>query len=147
MGEEMWIYTCGFPAGATMNRVLDLPLSVSRMPMWMCFKYGCPGFLHWGYHAYTPSGEIQDTCTEAGNGKKYPAGNAHVVYIGDYGPWYSVRGHLQRAGAQDYELFCMLKDRGTAVGIIEKVCRTFYDYDGDAAVFDEARRELLETLG
>ena len=32
MGEEMWIYTCGFPAGATMNRVLDLPLSVSRMP-------------------------------------------------------------------------------------------------------------------
>ena len=82
-----------------------------------------------------------------GNGKKYPAGNAHVVYIGDYGPWYSVRGHLQRAGAQDYELFCMLKDRGTAVGIIEKVCRTFDDYDGDAMVFDEARRELLETLG
>lgn len=146
-GEEMWIYTCGFPAGATMNRVLDLPLSVSRMPMWMCFKYGCPGFLHWGYHAYTPEEGIQDVCTEAGNGRKYPAGNAHVVYIGDEGPWYSVRGHLQRAGAQDYELFSMLDDREAAVRIIEKVCRTFDDYDGSPRVFDEARRELLETLG
>ena len=147
MGEEMWLYTCGFPAGVTMNRVLDLPLSVSRLPMWMCFKYGCPGFLHWGYHAYTPSEGIQDVCTEAGNGRKYPAGNAHVVYIGDDGPWYSVRGHLQRAGAEDYELFSLLDDREAAVRIIEKVCRTFDDYDGSADAFDAARHELLEALG
>ena len=146
-GEEMWIYTCGFPAGATMNRVLDLPLTVSRLPMWMCFKYGCPGFLHWGYHAYTPGEGIQDACTEAGNGRKYPAGNAHVVYIGGDGPQYSVRGHLQRAGAEDYELFSLLDDRGAAVRIIEKVCRTFDDYDGSAEAFDRARRELLEALG
>ena len=146
-GEEMWIYTCGFPAGATMNRVLDLPLTVSRMPMWMCFKYGCPGFLHWGYHAYTPTEGMQDVCTEAGNGQKYPAGNAHAVYIGTEGPLYSVRGHLQRAGAQDYELFSLLPDREAAVRIIEKVCRTFDDYDGAADSFDEARRELLEALG
>ena len=146
-GEEMWIYTCGFPAGATMNRVHDLPLTVSRMPMWMCFKYGCPGFLHWGYHAYTPTEGIQDVCTAASGDRKYPAGNAHVVYIGDGRPWYSVRGHLQRAGAQDYELFNLLGDREKAVKIIEKVCRTFDDYDGSAKLFDEARRELLEALG
>ena len=36
---------------------------------------------------------------------------------------------------------------GAAVRIIEKVCRTFDDYDGSPRVFDEARRELLETLG
>ncbi len=130
-----------------MNRVLDLPLTVSRMPMWMCFKYGCPGFLHWGYHAYTPTGGLQDACTEAGNGLKYPAGNAHAVYIGTDGPLYSVRGHLQRAGAQDYELFSLLPDREAAVRIIEKVCRSFDDYDGSAETFDEARRELLEALG
>ena len=147
IGEEMWIYTCGFPAGATMNRVLDLPLSVSRLPMWMCFKYGCPGFLHWGYHAYTPTPGIQDVCTEAGNGRKYPSGNAHVVYIGDTGPWYSVRGHLQRTGAQDFELFSLLPDREKAVSIIEKVCRTFDDYDPSPLTLLRARRELLEKLG
>ena len=38
-------HTCGFPAGATINRAVDLPLTVSRLPMWMCDK----GFLHWGY--------------------------------------------------------------------------------------------------
>ena len=25
LGEEIWIYTCGFPAGYVMNRVMDLP--------------------------------------------------------------------------------------------------------------------------
>ena len=34
IGEEIWLYTCGFPAGKTMNRILDLPLTVSRLPMY-----------------------------------------------------------------------------------------------------------------
>ena len=142
MGEEMWLYTCGFPAGATMNRVMDLPLSVSRLPMWLCYKYDCKGFLHWGYHAYEPTDGMVDGCTKAGE-RKYPAGNAHVVYIGDGRPWYSVRGHSQRAGAQDYELFSML-GRDKAVSLIEKVCRTFDDYDGSAELFDSVRRDMLE---
>jgi len=145
-GEEMWLYTCGFPAGATMNRIADLPLTVSRMPMWLCYKYNCPGFLHWGYHAHDEG--TAEICTRAG-GRRYPAGNAHVVYTGDGRPWYSVRGHSQRTGACDWELFNILgkRDRDKAVELIEKCCRTFDDYDGSAQLFDEVRRELLEILG
>ena len=145
MGEEMWLYTCGFPAGKTMNRVMDLPLTVSRLPMWMCVLYGCPGFLHWGYHCHNEERE-RSTCYRAGGNARYPAGNAHVVYPGDGRPWYSVRGHLQRAGAVDAELFTML-DKAKADELIRRVCTSFDDYDPSAAALEEVRREVLEILG
>lgn len=146
-GEEMWIYTCGFPAGAVMNRVVDLPLTVSRLPMWMCYKYNCPGFLHWGYHWHDEG--LDELCTTVGENLHYPAGNAHVIYTGDGRPWYSVRGHSQRNGACDWELFNILgkRDRKKALELIEKCCRTFADYDSSAELFDQTRRELLEILG
>lgn len=146
-GETMWIYTCGFPAGYTMNRVIDLPLVASRLPMWMCYKYDAPGFLHWGYHLHNPEGK-NDTNYRT-EGVSYPAGNAHVVYPTEGKPLYSVRGHLQRAGAYDYELFAILgkEDKNKAKSLIEKVCHTFDDYDFSAAALDNTRRELLEALG
>ena len=148
MGEEMWLYTCGFPAGSMMNRILDLPLSVSRLPMWLCYKYNCPGFLHWGYHLHNPEIE-KETCYRAGPERRYPAGNSFVVYPGDKSPWYAVRGHSQRTGAEDYELFNLLgqKDHDKAIALIEKVCRGFDDYNPSAELLDEVRHELLEAIG
>ena len=146
-GEIMWIYTCGFPAGYTMNRVMDIPLVASRLPMWMCYKYDAPGFLHWGYHVHNPEGRY-DTNYHT-SGVSYPAGNAHVVYPTEKGLWNGVRGHLQRAGAIDYELFAILgkKDQALAKALIEKVCRTFDDYEFAASALDNTRRELLEAIG
>ena len=146
-GETMWIYTCGFPGGYCMNRVMDLPLVASRLPMWMCYKYGAPGFLHWGYHVHNPEGRY-DTNYHTG-GVSYPAGNAHVVYPTRDGVWNGVRGHLQRAGAIDFELFVILgkRDKAKALELIEGVCRTFDDYDFSAEALDNTRRELLELLG
>ena len=146
-GETMWIYTCGFPGGYCMNRIIDLPLVAGRLPMWMCYKYDAPGFLHWGYHVHNPEGRY-DTNYHT-DGVSYPAGNAHVVYPTETGVWNGVRGQLQRAGAIDYELLHILglRDREKALAIIEKVCRTFDDYDFSAAALDAARRELLEALG
>ena len=147
MGEEIWIYTCGFPAGHTMNRVIDLPLAASRLPMWMCYKYGCPGFLHWGYHCHNEEGH-RDTCFRASRGRKFPAGNSFVVYNGDGKPWYSVRGHLQRRAACDYELLMLLDahSREEALTVVESVCRRFDEYDPSPDALDEAHRVLLERL-
>ena len=145
MGEEMWLYTCGFPAGKTMNRVMDLPLPVSRLPFWMCVLYDCPGFLHWGYHCHNAERE-RATCYRAGGNAKYPAGNAHVVYPADGRPWYSVRGHLQRAGAMDAQLFMMLPP-AEAKSLIRDVCTSFDDYDSSAAALESVRIRLLERLG
>ena len=148
MGEELWTYTCGFPAGATMNRAVDLPLTVSRLPMWMCYKYGLKGFLHWGYLLHNQEVE-KETCYKVEEGIKYPPGNSFIVYPGDGRPWYSVRGHAQRAGACDFELFTILgrQNKQQALELIEAVCHTFDDYHPSAERFDEVHRQLLERLG
>jgi hypothetical protein len=127
--------------------VIDLPLVASRLPMWMCYKYGCPRFLHWGYHWHNAE-ERNDTCYKVRD-RRFPAGNAHVVYLADKGPIYGVRGHSQRTGAQDFELLRMLgeRDSAAALAIVERVCRTFDDYSPEASDLDAARRALLEALG
>ncbi len=146
-GETMWLYTCGFPAGYTMNRVIDLPLVASRLPMWLCYLYDAPGFLHWGYHVHNPKGRY-DTNYHI-DGVSYPAGNAHIVYPMEHMVWNGVRAHLQRAGAQDFELFCLLgkQDKDKVIALITKVCRSFDHYDFSATTLDQTRIELLEALG
>ncbi|HHY23482.1 MAG TPA: DUF4091 domain-containing protein [Clostridiaceae bacterium] len=148
LGEEIWIYTCGYPAGKMMNRVIDLSLMASRLPMWMCYKYNAPGFLHWGYNALNDE-PFENTCFYRGNPEKLlPPGNSNIVYPGNDKPWYSIRGHLQRAGAEDYELLYQLglRDRNKADEIIARVCTTFDEYNPSAENFNEVRRTLLETL-
>ncbi len=148
LGEEIWIYTCGYPAGCTMNRVMDLPLLVSRLPMWICYLYDSKGFLHWGYNVYNEE-PFESTCYYRGNPEQLlPPGNAFIVYPGDKGPWYSMRGHLQRAGAEDFELLYQLgvKDKEKALELIRKVCNTFDDYNSSDDNFRAVRRELLEEL-
>jgi len=148
MGEEMWLYSCGYPAGRTMNRVIDLPLSAGRLFMWMCCKYHAPGFLHFGYHLHNEE-FWQETCYRASRGRQFPPGNAAVVYPGPNGPQYSVRAHLQRMGAADYELLCMLQNRDSALAerLITEACRSFDDYEIDPAAVDAVRRKVLEALG
>ncbi len=152
LGEEMWIYSCGFPAGKVMNHVMDIPLTASRLIFWMCYKYDCTGFLHFGYHRFSEPDEngIIDGCyTTRPERPKFPAGNGHVVYPGKGKPEYSVRGHAQRCGMLDFELFGILgrRDEAKAKSLIERVARSFSDYDESAVAFDEVRRELLECLG
>ena len=131
-----------------MNRVIDLSLMASRLPMWMCYKYNAPGFLHWGYNALNDE-PFENTCFYRGNPEKLlPPGNSNIVYPGNDKPWYSIRGHLQRAGAEDYELLYQLglRDRNKADEIIARVCTTFDEYNPSAENFNEVRRTLLETL-
>ena len=150
MGEEIWLYTCGFPAGKMMNRVMDLPLTASLLPLWLCSLYGCKGFLHWGYNVHTEK-PFEITCYRPDPKKPdiaYPAGNAHIVYPGSHGPLWSVRAMLQRMGAEDCEFFFQLgeKDSARMKALIQKACRNFSDYSDEGDLTDKIRKELLFAL-
>ena len=140
MGETFTYYTCGYPAGDHMNRVLDLPLSVGRLSFWMCHRYGFEGFLHWGYHAFADRNETFRTG---------PAGNQNIVYPAKGGEVAdTVRSHAQRAGAEDWELFSILKqyDPATAEALILRGCRSFTDYERNGDTVDAIRIDLLAAL-
>ncbi len=49
----------------------------------------------------------------------------------------------------DYELFAILgkQNKAKAMELIEKVCRTFDDYEFSSETLDNVRHELLEAIG
>jgi len=59
-GKEVWFYTCLFPNGRYMNRLMDYPLLKVRLLQWLDFRYGFTGFLHWGWSHWSPD-PILDT--------------------------------------------------------------------------------------
>ncbi len=146
-GEEMWFYTCAFPAGRIMNRSMDLPLIVSRAVLWMGAKYQLTGFLHWGFNYYIGEDIWNSACCPH-KGALLPAGDAHVVYPGKNGAWRSMRFEAQRTGAQECELFmqAMKMDEEKTLNIIHSVCTSFRDYVTDGAVLLNARKALFDLL-
>ncbi|MEG0692508.1 MAG: DUF4091 domain-containing protein [Oscillospiraceae bacterium] len=147
VGENIWFYTCAFPAGQIMNRSMDLPLTVSRLVLWMGFGYDLSGFLHWGFNYYIGSDIWNSACCPH-KGKLLPAGDAHVVYPGQNSVWPSMRFEAQRGGAEDYELLMQLAkyDYEKAQELTARVCTSFRSYTSDSNIFCKVRRELLEQL-
>ncbi len=134
-----------------MNRLLDKPLIEVRYLHWGNFKYRMPGFLHWGLnHYYDFQDPFENTTPLHDKVKiKYlPAGDSHLVYPGDDGPWSSMRLENHCFGAQDYELFSILagKDEAEAQSLCDSMVRAFDDLAEDPAVMEEPRIRLLEAL-
>ncbi len=146
-GEEMWFYTCAFPAGPIMNRSMDLPLTVSRLLLWMGARYRLSGFLHWGFNYYIGSDIWHSACCPH-KGALLPAGDAHIVYPGKNGPLKSMRFEAQRAGAEDYELLVQAAEISPEETdlLIQSVCKDFRTYTRDGSVLLRARERLLAML-
>lgn len=147
-GEEMWFYTCAFPAGPAMNRSMDLPLTVSRLVLWMGALYRLSGFLHWGFNYYTGTDIWHSACCPH-KGALLPAGDAHIVYPGDDGtPWRSMRFEAQRGGAEDYELLmqAVTVDPEQTDALIRTVCTTFRNYVRTGNEVSAARLKLIDFL-
>lgn len=146
-GEEMWFYTCAFPAGLAMNRSMDLPLTVSRLVLWMGAYYRLSGFLHWGFNYYIGNDIWHSACCPH-KGALLPAGDAHIVYPGTDGPWRSMRFEAQRAGAEDYELLMQAIHIAPleTEKLIQSVCTDFRSYTHDGAAVISARKALINLL-
>lgn len=143
----MWFYTCAFPAGPIMNRSMDLPLTASRAVLWMAALYRLSGFLHWGFNYYIGNDIWHSACCPH-KGALLPAGDAHIVYPGNYGPWRSMRFEAQRAGAEDYELLVQAAQINPEKTdqIIRSVCIDFRNYTREGKVLEEAKDRLLKLL-
>lgn len=153
--KEVWIYTCAFPAGRAMKRIIDLPLAATRLPLWLCFKYGVKGFLCWGYNVYNGDPTV-NSCLTDGSAPKLQAGDAFIVYPEKDGPMKSVRGNAQRMASYDYEILHACEEKvardgepsgkEVALALVDTLCRSFTDYETDDSVFYTVRKKLLAIL-
>ncbi len=148
-GEQVWFYTCLTPKGQYMNRFLDYPLLDVRLLHWMNFKYGLPGYLHWGFNFWhgDPFTNIEDNWGSTTTAFS-PPGDSHIVYKGINGPLSSIRLEALRDGIEDYELLTLLakQDPVFARQICDAVVRTMTDYVRDPATFRAIRAQILNAL-
>jgi len=145
-GDELWHYTCCFPGGKYLNRLLDQSLLRPRLLHWGNYRYDLKGFLHWGLNHYRSDQDpFEQSVVGHGGKNKLPAGDTHVVYPGRGAPWSSMRFEAEREGIEDYELLLQVagKDKALADGITRRVLRGFADYTEDPATFRRAHAKLL----
>jgi hypothetical protein len=149
LGDRVWFYTCCFPGGPWLNRLMDMELLRPALLGWGGAAFELDGFLHWGLNHYRKGQDpFKQSVVGHGGGNFLPAGDTHVVYPGNDGPWSSVRLEAQREGIEDFELLKELRGRDakSAGRIIARVFRGFDRYTKDVKVFRAARHALLERL-
>ena len=78
--------------------------------------------------------------------RSLPAGDTHIAYSGEGGPWSSQRMEAHRIGFEDLELLRMLK-REDAEAHIKTIVRGFDDYTLSITEYRKAREALLRDLG
>jgi len=149
-GHEVWFYTCLFPRGRYMNRLMDLPLLKTRLLHWLNYRYSLTGFLHWGWNFWTPE-PMKDTQAVINmNLTLLPSGDAFIVYPdrARLSVYPSVRLDAMRAGIEDYEMLVALgrRDPAAADALAREAVASFTDYARDPAAFRRIEAKLIEAL-
>ena len=152
-GAEIWHYVCCNPREpGYINRFMDYPLLSTRYLHWGNYKYNLTGYLHWAANCWQPGqNPFEQNCPEHHNADSVcylPAGDTHLIYPGTDGPWMSIRLEAEREGIEEYELLKALSkiDKAKANEICGKVFHSFKDVEYDVNLFNQVRRELLESL-
>lgn len=149
-GHEVWFYTCLFPRGRYMNRLMDLPLLKTRLLHWLNYRYSLTGFLHWGWNFWSPE-PMKDTQPVINmNLTLLPSGDAFIVYPdrARLSVFPSVRLEAMRAGIEDYEMLVALarRDRAAADALAREAVASFTDYVRDPAAFRRIEVKLIDSL-
>ncbi len=149
LGDRVWYYTCCFPGGPWLNRLLDMELLRPALLGWAAALYDLDGFLHWGLSTCQPDQDPFEKSVVNLSGKFFlPAGDTHIAYPGKSGPWSSLRLEAQREGFEDYELLRRLRERDPrkADAVIGRAIQSFNKYTKDVRTFRAARKGLLKAL-
>ncbi len=102
--KERWVYYCCGPWVDYSNRFMCMHSARTRFMGTQMYKYGCKGFLHWGYNFYNSQFSDDENNPYLNANAAYWAGggDAYSVYPGAKGrPLESVRLVAFRQGLED----------------------------------------------
>ena len=155
-GDEAWYYTCLAPKGEYANRFIEQPLIKTRLLHWVNYKYGIPGYLHWGFNYWGSKGGItvlDDPYSDASgligsSGNVLPGGDCWISYPAKGEIYPSIRLEAMRDGIVDYELLKMYAEKypKEAEEIARVTVYNFEHYDTNIGEFRKKRRKILEDL-
>lgn len=151
LGDKVWCYTCCFPGGPWLNRLLDQELLRPALIGWGVALHRLDGFLHWGLNWWQD--DVRKTTSRPRpDGKpganRLPPGDTHIIYPGADGPLSGLRFEAHREGFEDHELLRRLRRQNprAAAAVLRMAIRGFGNYTTDIGRFRAARRALLVAL-
>ena len=162
--EKIWFYYCCGPGGPYPNRFIDYPLIRVRIFTWLAFKYGIPGFLHWGLNHWDwhPPFYIEHTYNPYDNttGGSLQAGDSYVIYpplmpSKSDDPVDSIRWEIIRKAMEDYEYLYILKQIASdgdeqANHLFERINKTivpnFAEYTRNHHYLEEVRTQAGQII-
>ncbi len=152
---SLWTYyCCGQYSDELPNRFFVLPSVKNRMLGTLLYKYGCAGFLQWGFNFYFTqhSKRPVDPFAETDAGGAFPSGDSFIVYPGKDGePLSSLRQKVFADGIRDISALKALEkktSREYALAFIKEQLGdiTFTDYPLDVKIFEKFREKLCEEV-
>lgn len=111
---DKWTYYCCGQYRGTSNRFMAMPSYRNRILGLQLYKFGCKGFLQWGYNFWYSqySKRRIDPFNETDAGEAFPSGDAFVVYPGEDGkPLVSLRYKVFYDGLQDMRALQLLESK------------------------------------
>ncbi len=157
-GEKVWVYTCLTPGANYCNRLLDMERLRQVWLGWSPMRYpDISGYLHWGGTFYQKEGVYnRQTAFFAENVLEFhpkyamflPAGDGCIFFPGHNFPLICTRSEAHRIGLEDLCLLTQLQQTNPekVQTMLDKVFRSFCDFEKDVTVYREIRKELLETV-
>jgi hypothetical protein len=146
-GHPVWYYTCLYPQGKYINRLMDFALIKTRLLPWLDFRYNFTGFLHWGGNYWTPEPMLDTQPVIDNNTELLPSGDAFIYYPNRQDMTFdsSIRKETFLAGIEDYELLHQLQasNPAEAKSLGSSAISSFTDYVRDPAAFRKIESKLL----
>ncbi|NOX56861.1 MAG: DUF4091 domain-containing protein, partial [Planctomycetes bacterium] len=150
-GDRLWSYTalCQGPEPSPWWQI-DFPVLNYRIPLWINFRYRMTGLLYWTTVYW---GHVRDPWLDQPSFRLAYNGEGMLFYPGTDagfgGPVTSIRLKNIREGMEDAEYFQLLVDQGNeafARSEVQKVARSWFDWERDPDKVLAARRRLAERI-
>lgn len=145
-GINVYVYNCCGPGNEWLNRFIDKPVWQQRTLGWLCYKWGIPGWLHWGWNFWVDWFEDSLHTID----KEGFKGDHYSVYpdIKNNKIKNSIRQHAIRDMSEDYELLLILgkKNPGLASELVDKIAvNASGDYTSDVELMIQVRSQLIRA--
>lgn len=148
LGEKLWSYTALCQGNNVPFWEIDFAPVMFRAPFWISWHYDMKGFLYWS-STYWPYDDVWNKpfFRDAywGEGMLvYPGSEAGIK-----GPVPSIRLKLVREALEDVEYMTLAAKQGHKMhvdAIVDKLARSFTDWERDPAAYLQAREEIARLV-
>ena len=151
---RQWVYYCCSQNQLVGNRYLAQPSYRNRILGLQIYKFGCEGFLHWGFNFYNSRRSLKkiNPFMYSGGDQGFPSGDPFSVYPVEDGAVPSLRAVIFKEALQDIEV-CRLLERyigkEAVVDMIDKAAGeplTFSCYPRNSRYIPDLIRAMLQRI-